>query len=214
MPRALRNFLGRRYAGHLSMNPLTVGHPQRRLRRNFLRKESVRRCRRHSPRRRVRLIQISAILQIRHHPTNRRRAQLLFIPLRNRARRHRLARLNICPHNVCQDLPIPPVLERRIPHKQPLQATQVAQASACAAMPAAASNHPPPCFYSRNRVKHGQSVALAFMPALSALPSCGRPSSAFRTLGVLLLFLLGSAGIPAGHTVNPFRAFACVVAEL
>src|SRR5205807_8178721 len=105
---------------HLPLNPFAVHRADRGLRRNLLGKKPVGRGRRHAPRRSVGLIQKTAILQVRHDIANRRGAQHLLKTFRNRARGHRLARLDVRAHDVRQNLAVPPFLERRIPHSSTL----------------------------------------------------------------------------------------------
>src|SRR4029077_8447921 len=65
-------------------------------------------------------VQKPAILQVRHHVTNRCSAQRLLEAFRNSARGDGLARLDVRAHDVRQDLAVTTFLERRIPHSSTL----------------------------------------------------------------------------------------------
>ena len=115
---ALGNFRGACGAAHFALNPLAVSHGDGRLRSNLLRKKAIRRSGGHTPRRSVRLVEETAVLQVRHQVSNGRGAERLFEPLGNCARGYRLARFDVRADNIGQNLAVPPFLECSIPHEQ------------------------------------------------------------------------------------------------
>jgi hypothetical protein len=58
----------------------------------------------------MRLVKEAAVFEIGHDVADRRGAQGLFIPLGNRARRHRLAGLDVRPHEIRENLTVSPFL--------------------------------------------------------------------------------------------------------
>src|SRR5215469_17886211 len=110
MAGALCDFRRSFCATHFPLNPLSVGDADGGLRGNFLRKETIGRGGRHSPRRSMWLVQKATILKVSHDVANRRRAQRFLETLGNRARRHWFARLDVRSDNVRQNLAVAPFL--------------------------------------------------------------------------------------------------------
>src|ERR1700674_939523 len=68
----------------------------------------------------MRLVEQAAVLEVRHHIADRRRAEHLLKPLGNRARRHWLARLDVHAHDIRENLAVASFLQRGIPHSSTL----------------------------------------------------------------------------------------------
>src|SRR6266478_9837477 len=102
--------------GEFAPDPFLVFHAQRGLGGDLLGEKTVRRGCWNSSRRRVRLVQKPAVLQVRHDIAYGGRAKRFFEALGNGARRDRLACLDIRADEVGQNLPVTPFLERCVSH--------------------------------------------------------------------------------------------------
>src|ERR1700756_939379 len=102
--------------GEFAPDPLFVLQAESGLGCDFLREEPIRGGGRDTSRRSVRLVEKSAVLQIRHDVADCRRAQCFFEPLGNGARRNRLSCLDIRSDKVGQNLAVAPFLKRCVSH--------------------------------------------------------------------------------------------------
>src|ERR1700746_641798 len=102
--------------GKFAPDPFLVFQAESGLGSDFLREEPIRGGRRDTSRRSVRLVEKSAVLQIRHDVADCRCAQRFFEAFGNRARRDRLACLDIRTDKVSQYLAVAPFLERCVSH--------------------------------------------------------------------------------------------------